>query len=435
MNHNTDKIVTLIETKIDVLPADVIRLLAYRLPHNSVAYLCRSLKKFNSQICNNDKFQINYGLRHLSSDANNLPAENGHYTVIKELDKLEKMREYEKLNDPYQAVLSKIDYYEYITNNNYDEYIKNKGPTFFDNITLFIAAVAAGNVDIVKYVWNLGVDVNELRDEVISGLWPEIADTKEMEKRLGKYKYIDDPIEVAAEKGYPDVVKYLIEIGFHVTANVFEAAGKSGNLNLVKYLITPDVPEEQIVNILKGAIEAGNINIVEFLDRDIPNNALLVAAKGGNIEMVEYLLNNYDIDINEDNFVNAASESGNLELVKYFVKLGADPHLDEDFALVSAAASGNVDVLKYLVELNLNLEQGRNYATSLSIIPAAKGYLNIIKYLEERGIPFDDVKLLNVAAASGRLNVVAHFLDKGIDPIKIKNMRPNIRTYIDNYNY
>ncbi len=436
MDQNTDKIVTLIEAKIDVLPPDVIRVLAYRLPYNSVAYLCQSLKKFSSRICNNDEFQINYGLRYLTSNPDNLPKENGHYTVIKELDKLEKMRNAKFPGYPYKTVEFMIDYYEYLVNNNYDQYVISKERNFFNKQRLLKAASEAGNLNIVKRAVENGANVLAMGDDLIVRLYPEIADTKEKKEKLRKYLYMK-PTVIAAENGYLDIVKYLVENGAgpaDINDELFTAAGKSGNLDLLKYLISIDNSIDTKEAALNSAIIAGHQKMVKYLvdnGVNIPSDALYLAAEGGNIEMLEYLMTKYDLEIDpEQGLVEAASESGNLELVKYLVNLGVDPHTASNLAITSAAKYGNLDILKYLVSLGLNPSAHGGAA----LINASKeGHLDVVKYLYEQGVKDNKNSALQNAARNGRLNVVRYMLYNGANPkwINYDQARPNIKIFLN----
>ncbi len=104
-------------------------------------------------------------------------------------------------------------------------------------------------------------------------------------------------------------------------------ASKDGNLSQVKSLI----------------IEGADIHA----DGDC---ALHLAAEFGQLEMVKYLVEDHDANVNtwDDYSIRWAALKGQLEVVKYLVSKGANIHAQNDCALRWAAENGHLEVVKYL---------------------------------------------------------------------------------------
>ncbi len=198
--NNKQDISQQIKNNINTLPADAIRLLALNLSYSEIINLCGSLKRFNNEICRNNIFQKQYGLLHLSSEANKLPQnKKGNYEVLKELGKIKTLQNSNK-------------YISYIAENNYDKYIKENIKSFNQNNKNDLLEYAAGygNLELVKYLIENGANVN--------------ADENEALRR-------------AAEKGNLEILKYLVENGANISDLALIRAAIYGQLEIVKYLV------------------------------------------------------------------------------------------------------------------------------------------------------------------------------------------------------
>ncbi len=338
--NNKQNISQQIKNDINTLPADAIRLLALNLSYSEIIKLCRSLKRFNNEICRNNIFQKQYGLLHLSSDIKNLPRDKeGNYGVLKELGKLESTK------------LKKI-YIQYLAENNYDKYIIENIKTFDQNNKNDLLQYAAKNgyLELIKYLVEKGANIHG-------------------------HNY-GTPLISAASNGHLEVVKYLVENGANISASgdiALILAASNGHLEMVKYL------KENGANIhgqddeaLQFAAQNDHLEIVKYLvengappgaagilPADIHGNtdgALQKAALYGNLKIVKYLVENgANIDANNDASLIYAAENGHLEVVKYLVENGANIHANDDIALQEAAENGHLEIIKYLIENGANI--------------------------------------------------------------------------------
>ena len=104
---------------------------------------------------------------------------------------------------------------------------------------------------------------------------------------------------LAANEGYLDIVKYLVENGANISEFkelALTEAINNNHLDIVKYLITlGDSSQEILDNALYAAINANNLPIVKYLIQqgaDIYNNNdfIMSAADKNHDEIVEYLI-------------------------------------------------------------------------------------------------------------------------------------------------
>ncbi len=177
------------------------------------------------------------------------------------------MLENEKFENVYDNLLSRIEYLEYIVDNGYDIYIENKKWNQIDKNRLLIIAAEVNNLNLVKYFVDEGAKLNAVTDPEIRELYPEIATSEDMKKKLGKYMgsgYL--ALEIAAERGNLSVVKYLLGVdGRGLTLAIYTAID-GGHLETIKYLhgLVKDPTWNIDHIIITAALARGYIDIVDY---------------------------------------------------------------------------------------------------------------------------------------------------------------------------
>jgi hypothetical protein len=143
-------------------------------------------------------------------------------------------------------------------------------------------------------------------------------------------------------------------------ASILNASSEKGYLDLVKYVIQEynDIDSKMKDMALAGASENGHLDIVKFLlenEADIhwdEDYALAYASQNGHLKVVKYLIEKgADMHPFNDAALRLASLNGHLEVVKYLVQHGADIHADHNNTLIRATRNGHLDVVKYLQSL------------------------------------------------------------------------------------
>ena len=194
----------------------------------------------------------------------------------------------------------------------------------------------------------------------------------------------DTPLHWASYYGHKEIVAYLIENGCIVNCkNIFgntplhrAAEGKSGNENVVRYLVEqcecdPTCSGQYNRTPLHKACKKGNIKTVKYLMSKIPVDMYMareykhgytpldLAAQHGTLDVVKYMVEekkcNQPVSSSSEKRytpLHYAAYGGNLYIVKYLIengKFAADVRGRWNRTpLHSACLRGELDVVKYL---------------------------------------------------------------------------------------
>ncbi len=121
------------------------------------------------------------------------------------------------------------------------------------------------------------------------------------------------------------------------------------------------------------------------------------AAEGGNIKIIQYLLD-HGFDVNTKSITGAlaihhASFNGYLEVIKYFISVGVDINAKNRYGwsnLHLASQSGKLEIVKYFVENGVHdINDQTDDGTTLLMVATAYTLLNILQYLVENGAQID----------------------------------------------
>ncbi|XP_062584569.1 putative ankyrin repeat protein RF_0381 [Saccostrea cucullata] len=290
------------------------------------------------------------------------------------------------------------------------------------------------------------------------------------------------PLHWTAQSGNIELYEYLIEKGVKQTfpdgqSTPLHEACKFGRLNMCEYLVNThphllDVKDNNGDNALHTAAWGGNIDLLNFLLEkgfdvktkrndggtvlhlccmngklemckylvnayphllDVKDNngenALHDAAWGGNIDLLNFLLdNNFDVKtkrIDGKTVLHLCCMNGELEMCKYLVN--AYPHLldvndnNGENALHDAAWGGNIDLLNLLLKKGFDVKTKRNDGKTVLHQCCINGELEMCKYLVNTHPHLLDVKdnngdnALHTAAWGGNIDLLNFLLEKGFD--------------------
>jgi ankyrin repeat protein len=236
-------------------------------------------------------------------------------------------------------------------------------------------AASSGHLDIVRFI------ILELKCDPTS---------------KGKF---GSPLHCAAAGGQLEVVKFLInEAGCNPNdgpGTSLLAAAQWGQFSIFEYLI-------------------------ENKKCDLYDEAIYYSMKSGNLSILKYLIKKLKVDKNyrfprlQLSLITLAALFGHLLLFSYLLKIGSRLH--DDDILFYAARGGNLEIVKYLVT-DVNLQ---NIATPPSTPPLSTacmaGNVEVVKFIisEFNYNPVDILKSypLHHAATLGHLNLVKYLIEE-----------------------
>ncbi|XP_067648871.1 ankyrin repeat domain-containing protein 50-like [Haliotis asinina] len=254
------------------------------------------------------------------------------------------------------------------------------------------------------------------------------------------------PLMQAAMKGYRDVAEFLVSIGSNVSQvnddgnNALHFACRGGHLDVVKYLLShTSVDINRNGNMgrtpLMVAVIYGYRDVCELLMQngadvshvdDNGDNVLHLACKGGQMDVVKYLLSQASVDINTRGKgaltpLMVAVTYGHNDVFKFLMRNGANASQVDDYGnnvLHLACRSREMDVVKYLlsqtsVDINRKGDKGR---TPLMVAVIYK-YRDVFEFLMQNGADVSQVddkgdNVLHCACLHGQLGVVKHLLSQ-----------------------
>ncbi|XP_067676260.1 ankyrin repeat domain-containing protein 50-like [Haliotis asinina] len=260
----------------------------------------------------------------------------------------------------------------------------------------------------------------------------------------------------AASEGHREVVKLLVSNGANVShvdrfgINILHAACLGGDKEVVKYILsknTLDINDrvrcgrtavmlaaknghQDVVELLVG--KGANLSLVDKTG----DNILHCACRGGDAEVVKYILSQEMLDINNlgprkktpvivdinkrgwkrRTPVMVAAEQGHKEVVELLVKHGTDLSLKVASNLHGACYSGQFYAVNCVLSLNLvDLKRG-GWKNRIPMMVAAKvGSKDIVEWLlrNEANLSLrdeEDQNILHLASHKGHVDVVKYVL-------------------------
>jgi len=238
-----------------------------------------------------------------------------------------------------------------------------------EGVTPLMAATYSGNLGSVKAIVENGAYVNNVASGYRAWTWTaeHIATGKQPLAKTASMHYT--ALILAAEKGYDDIVAYLLEKGAKPEiANVagdtaLSMAAKHGDAKIVSMLLDKGVdPSEKPKVALRWTADA-----VDGIRAQTRNSPLAMAAQGGYADVVKVLLEK-GADPDMRGFAGKtalfwAVERGYPDVVNLLLAHDANPNIANDAGqtpLMEAAKDGRADMAQALVANNadLNAKEG-----------------------------------------------------------------------------
>ncbi|XP_067667712.1 ankyrin repeat domain-containing protein 50-like [Haliotis asinina] len=222
------------------------------------------------------------------------------------------------------------------------------------------------------------------------------------------------PVLLAAGQGHTDIVHLLVSNGASVSVvddfgfNLLHSVCQGGDVALVKYVLSlhkHDINGKVLCGgtPLMLAAENGHRNVVELLvgqganvslHDNKGNNVLHFACRGGDVEVVKYILSENMVNIDSRGWkrmtpVMMAARTGHRDVVESLVRKGANVLLrgaSKNTILHFACRGGDVEVVKYVLAQNMVDINSRGWKRMTPVMMAAtKGYKDVVELLVRKG--------------------------------------------------
>jgi cytohesin len=323
-----------------------------------------------------------------------------------------------------------------------------------ENWTALDAAAWRNNTYVLKKLLALKADPNVVRGlgwrAIHSALW---AGSDDAVKLLLEYEENSDAAVLAA-LGKPEALKApALPDAFNQSVGPHPAwwAARCGQLELLKEYVKKDrnllaAKNCRQYNLLQVAAEAGRVEVVKWLiaqGMDVSAGGALnsylswcdgctamhLAATTGQMKMIEELLSmGVEVDAatsggkygdGDYTPLGCAAENGKLAAVKLLIERGAtvDANCDGGTPLGKAAAGGHMDVVKHLIKVAAKVDGSPGYNSPLA--RAIRGrHKKTINYLLAQGADVNSVDgngtgAMSAAVGNGDIEMVKLLLSKG----------------------
>ena len=299
----------------------------------------------------------------------------------------------------------------------------------FSDSSLLSVPISTGNVPMVRYLLEQGVNPNK-NVQFSNGLYPPIHEAAAsgniwMVKLLVSYganvnsvypALHSTPLIQAAMKNHVDVMRFLIDSGADVNlagsnfnGTALHQAAKNGHLDAVRFLVKNkaliDAYEDKNgTTPLIQAVINGHVDVVNFLltnnadpdllDKKHRQTALHTSVVNGNYNMVKVLLENKSTP---NVFSSAVGTTpihqsvidGRLNILKLLHQFGGDIDLaDMKYnitALIEASSRGHYDIASYLVNNGVDIDHQNKHGATALMYASVKRHDNIVRLLLMHG--------------------------------------------------
>ncbi|VDI14710.1 Hypothetical predicted protein [Mytilus galloprovincialis] len=299
----------------------------------------------------------------------------------------------------------------YDTNSPKEHYISDNTP--------LILACGYDYTDIAQWVLHDNVDVNQCRDDGVTGL------------------------NMASQEGHINIVKMLLERNPEIDScgnngcSPFYMASQNGHTEIVRLLLerNPNVNrcDNKGCSLLRQASQNGHTDIVKLLLERNPNInlcgndggcPLYMACQYGHIDIVKLLLEkNSNINLCDNNGASPlymASQNRHTDIVKLLLERNPNIDLcinDGRSPLFIASQTGHIDIVKLLLGTNSHIDLCCKNGCSPLYIASQNGHIDIVELLLVKKPSVDlcnkiGFSPLSIASFRGHTKIVKVLLEK-----------------------
>ncbi|XP_071094679.1 putative ankyrin repeat protein RF_0381 [Haliotis cracherodii] len=283
-------------------------------------------------------------------------------------------------------------------------------------ITTLIDACTVGDLPKVKYI--LSQDIANINKIGKKGMTPAM---------------------ISAQKGHREILELLVKKGADLCLldddgnSILHVASKKGNVETVKYIHSQNIIDIEsrgdygITPVMFAAL-FGEMEVFFFLVKmgadlskldDDGENILHLSSRGGDAEIVNFVLKRNVVDINSDAYDGVtplllAAYLGRRQVFDLLIERGANTSAvdyDHDNILHYSCRGGDVEMVNYvLTHKFVDINSRTNTLQTPVLVAAMAGKTKVFQLLIKRGADIakthDSTKLLEYACKSGAADLV-----------------------------
>ncbi len=289
--------------------------------------------------------------------------------------------------------------------------------------TSLVDACESKNMEVVKLLVKAGADVN--------------LEQKRRKGFLNLRKYYVSPIEIAIVQNNKPLCQYLIEKGVSFLT-AFEKALENDKNTLAISLANNRTQSDYNAAMLK-AFEYSELEVVKHCvnqgaDKNITDEqgktVFLKAVESGDLEVTNYCIDELGASYatvlsTGENALHLAAKTDNIQLIDYLLGLGLDKeakNLMGETPLYFSLKSRTSKAFFHLVKNEADITQKTKINSNLLIEAAKNQHLDIVEFLLDKGVPVNEKNELNetaiqfvVADLLRNVNLLHNFIEKGAD--------------------
>lgn len=292
------------------------------------------------------------------------------------------------------------------------------------------SAINNDSTEVLQFLFDNGVSVEEIDDNVIKKAIEDnhleilkLLIQIRYDEKLMNITNSDELFTFAIKNGNVAIVKYLIDCGIDTTSinneNILQVIIFKNGYDILKLLYSYNLfclhsPKSGMLlyTAIKNALHLYNTNEIECLqflvengiDTNIQynNKPVLFSVLFQNYDydychyyIIKYLVDhgaNVDIVDGEKTFIGSFIENGSMEMIKYLIEHSSDINFKNNkyySYLMTAVICNRIDAVQYLVEAGIDIHsENKNGDTALKIA-IQLGNLDIMNYLMEKGAKFN----------------------------------------------
>jgi ankyrin repeat protein len=159
-----------------------------------------------------------------------------------------------------------------------------------------------------------------------------------------KVKPSENTLNIASRKGHLEIVQFLWNLGLRPSEETLELASANGNLEVLKFFVSSNIPPTQ--DLMSLASANGHLHIITYLISIGIKPTIVTlnrAVENGHLSLVQFLC---DLGIKPTvNTLDQGIENGHYEIIKYLLSLGIKP---KDASIIKAKKCGNPAIIELI---------------------------------------------------------------------------------------